>query len=196
MISVSDQLHLDASLTDPLLRVRNYLASIGKEAQLDTLLELWEASVAKSDFSAMAENFPFFLITLLDLTDEVPKAFQIEDDDDVRYALGLLRRAIAGRDHRTLHATDCAFLEDASGDLGGLLEELLRFNEPAAYLIERKWPGWRSETVDFDELTGNDPILLSDFMYGVDGFVSSLVTARSSWLRWLARNNSPPAVSG
>ncbi|MBY3369040.1 hypothetical protein [Rhizobium laguerreae] len=188
-------MHFDASLTRPLLRVRHYLTSIGKEAELDALLELWDASVAKSDFTEMAANFPSFLITLLDLTGETPKAFQIEDDDDVRYALELLRRAIAGTDHQSLCATDSAFLEDTSGDLGGLLEELLCFNEPDAYVIERNWPGWRSETVDFDELTGNDPILLSDFVSGVDGFVSNLITARRNWKRWRGRDNSIPSVS-
>ncbi|WP_283196526.1 hypothetical protein [Rhizobium sp. BT04] len=122
MISVSDQMHFDASLTRPLLRVRHYLTSIGKEAELDALLELWDASVAKSDFTEMAATFPSFLITLLDLTGEAPKAFQIEDDDEVRYALELLRRAIAGTDHQSLCATDSAFLEDTSMDLGGFLK--------------------------------------------------------------------------
>ncbi|OLP59596.1 hypothetical protein BJF93_20505 [Xaviernesmea oryzae] len=71
----------------------------------------------------MAANFPSFLFTLLVLTGEAPKAFQIEDDAGVSYVLALLRRAIAGTNQQSFCATDSAFLEDASGDRGGLSEE-------------------------------------------------------------------------
>lgn len=78
--------------------------------------------------------------------------------------------------------------------LGGLLEELLWVNEPDAYLIERNWPKWRSETVDLNEVPGNDPILLSDFVSAGDGFVSiwSPLVATG---RWRGRDNYIPSVS-
>ncbi|MBY5592473.1 hypothetical protein HFO49_34505 [Rhizobium leguminosarum] len=194
MISVSEQIDRDASLTLPLLRVRNYLASIGRDAELDTLLALWDASASKSDFGAVAAHFPAFLNALLNVTDAAPTAAFVEGDDEVRYVLDLLRQAIAGMNHQTLSTADSAYLEDVCGDVGGLLEELLRFNEPSAYAVERNLPEWLTETMNFEELAGGDQILLSDCIFCVDGFVTNLITARRNWVRWLERDYSLPAI--
>lgn len=194
MISVSEQIEHDASLTRPLLRVRHYLASIGRDTELDTLLALWDASASKSDFGAVAAHLPAFLNGLLNMTDAASTAFSIEGDDEVRHVLDLLREAIAGVDHKKLSAADSAFLEDTCGDLGGIFEGLLLFNEPSAYFVERSLPEWLTETMSFEESAEGDQILLSDFIFCVDGFVTNLITARRNWVRWLTRDHSAPAT--
>lgn len=193
MFSVSEQIKRDASLTRPLLRVRHHLASIGRDAELDKLLILWDLSVSESDFGAVAAHLSTFLNALLDVTDAVPTDFSFEDDNDERYELDLLRGAIAGADHKTLSTADSDFLEDVCGDLGGLLEELLRFNEPLAYVVVRKPHGWQTETMNFEDIAEDDQILLSDFIFIVDGFVTNFITARRNWVRWMARDHSAPA---
>ncbi|MFL0690703.1 MAG: hypothetical protein ACJLUP_00765 [Agrobacterium tumefaciens] len=194
MFSVSEQVEGDPDLTRPLLSLRHFLASTGNPSRLENLLPAWDSALAHSDFTDVAEHFRLLLCTLLGLTDEESQTVIAEFTLDDEGTLDLLRRAIAGPEHEAFTASDAEFLDDVCCDLAGLLEALYPFTDADAYVIARRFPEWCVETVDYDELSRSDPILLSELFFEVEAFVSNLDTARRSWRRWLTNKSSAPAV--
>lgn len=191
MLAVADQIDHDVSLRRPLSILRSYLGSFGRENQLDSFLELWDRAIADSDFQPVANAYPPFITkTLLDLSDDELARDGIQSwamHEDGHQAMQLLRRAIAGPGHQTLNAIDSDYLEDTCADLGGILEAMENFRDPRTYLRERRPHSWMNEHLDADEVDGSDPILLSDFLFDVEAFVTNFVTAKRNWSRWLGR---------
>ncbi len=187
MVPISVEVDTDPRLRSNLTGIRRHLASIGKEAELDRLLELWDPSVENADFTPVAAQFPTFLYTLLDCAEEEQQVFSREINGGGDH-FGLLSQAIAGVHHERLPAAYGEFLEDACYDMSSLLEVLVRFTEPSAYLIERNCPEWLFECADYDEVTGSNPISLAEFIGELDDFAFYLNAARFNWRRWLARN--------
>jgi len=94
--------------------------------------------------------------------------------------LRLLVHALASPDKSIRTERDQEYLDDASFELGGMLESLDQFNEPDAYLRTSRCAGNTGDIVE--------PILLSEFLFDVEGFATNFATAKRNWHRLQSNN--------
>lgn len=184
MASVEEQVRLDFALSGPLADLRSHLERFGVGRELDLLLKHWDDALSTSDFETVAEGYQSLMRNILmKMAGGTASDGRNEALDTTRGHHALLPAAVAGIDHRNLSHADKESLDETLAELSGMLEALQTYRNPQRYLRERESSPWLEEHVNADELTGDDPILLSEFVFDVEQFLSNLIYAQRNFRR-------------
>lgn len=186
MISVGDEIECSPQLRRTLSRVQAGLASLGLTADFERFLVLWDAAIARSDFTHVAAAYPELITAIIlkcragDKTEPIGRPTTFEGHYE------LIRFVFAPSDKITVEEGDVDF-DDGRVGLGSILESMEQFGDPSSYIEGKTYPAWAWESADSETLNTDVPIPLWDFVFDLDVFLTNCLHVKHLVARHAAR---------
>lgn len=171
LTTVKMQIECDPTLGRAVAHVRSHLRALCLEADLDHLLSLWDQSTSSSNFELVAAQHPILIRGCLSelLKSSRSEAEAQQKSDFWQTFVSAFARPSGTRANRS----DIKAAYDASGSLAGILDEMQRFTDRKSFVIKTTPTEWMLEHCDMEEYNGRQHILLRDYIFELEAFLSA-----------------------
>lgn len=154
------------------------MASLGLSTELDQFLGMWDDAVGRSDFSDVAAAYPTLITSILDKCSDTDQTDLRSWPTTLEGHLERIESVYLPPHNDTEAAGGEIDIMDACVGLGSMLEMMEHFRDPESYFEVKRVTSWNSEHFDDETLNARDPILLWDFVFELDAFLTACLETK------------------